>query len=71
MAKKSRALSAPSSPRPAEDWEAHEALHHLTRAHEIQRDPKLMARATKLATERRDALTKIARKKPQTNSKRK
>lgn len=48
-------------PKPEADWAARDALHTLTRAEEIRRDPKLMARVQQHALRQRDALGKIVR----------
>ena len=66
--KKRAAKTPPSMPMPgtAHDemkYRAQDALHTLKRAHEIQKDPALMAHVQKHAVLEREALTKIARKR--------
>lgn len=74
---KSKTKSAPrvaAVPKTEHDFEAHEALHHLTRAEEIRSDPKLMGRVQTLASQRAEALKRVARTSPRRspmNSKRK
>jgi len=48
------------------DYAAHDALHHLTRAEEIKRDPKLMASVAKLAAEKKESMARVARMGPKT-----
>ena len=52
------------SPAHEEDmqYRAHEALHTLKRAHEIQQDPQLMGHVKQHAANEREILKKIARK---------
>jgi hypothetical protein len=54
-----------SAGKPAVDqWQAHDALHTLKRAHEIKNDPNLMHHVREHARKDRAALTKVIGRKP-------
>lgn len=52
--------STPSAPASNEDWEIDDAVRTLTRAQEIENDPKLMAKVKKRAAEKAKELTEVA-----------
>ena len=55
---------------PDRNWEAECALRTITEAEKHKRDPKLMAEVNRLASEQKQALSRVARMKPtKSNSK--
>lgn len=59
--KAKRSSATIAMPKQDRRWEVEDALHHLTRAEEYRRDPKLMADVAKLAAEKKQLLSKVAR----------
>lgn len=59
MARRKSRYTNPSPAPDIEDWEARNALDTLTRAKEIEKDAKLMARVRKLAAARLDELVQV------------
>jgi ribosomal protein S20 len=56
---KSSAASAPEDD-PYSEWKVDDAVRTLTRAHEIEGDPKMMAKVKKRAAEQAAELTEVA-----------
>lgn len=59
MAKSTLRLNSPPSEN--DDWQVEDALRTLIRAEEIESDEKLMAKVRKLAAEKMDDMSEIAK----------
>ena len=49
-----------ATPKPEDEWEVEGALRTLTRAAEIRKDPKMMAKVRKMAKEKIERMKSLA-----------